>query len=72
MASAFVIFSKARRNPSQHAVVLLKETALPFDEIANITGLSIYKNRWHQAEITQGSIKPRISNPNSNGHFSLV
>jgi len=36
-------FSKARRNPVQHAEVLLKETALPFDEIADITGLNIYQ-----------------------------
>ena len=34
--------SKARRNPAKHAEVLLEETRLPFNEIANITGLSIY------------------------------
>jgi hypothetical protein len=34
--------SKARRNPVKHAEVLLEETRLPFNEIANITGLSIY------------------------------
>ena len=36
-------FSKARRNPMKHAEVLLKETSLPFDEIAEITGLSVYE-----------------------------
>ena len=35
-------FSKARRNPMKHAEVLLKETSLPFVEIAEITGLNIY------------------------------
>ena len=36
-------FSKARRNPLKHAEVLLKETSLPFDEIADITGLNVYE-----------------------------
>jgi len=35
-------FSKARRNPVKHAEVLLKETSLPFEEIADITGLDVY------------------------------
>ena len=39
----FRSFSKARRNPLKHAEVLLKETSLPFDEIAEITGLDIYE-----------------------------
>ena len=34
--------SKARRNPHSHASVLLKETSLPFSEIASITGLDLY------------------------------
>lgn len=34
--------SKSRRNPVSHANVLLKETALPFSEIASITGLDLY------------------------------
>ncbi len=36
-------FSKARRNPAKHAEVLLKETSLSFNEIANITGLNVYE-----------------------------
>ena len=36
-------FSKARRNPLKHAEVLLKETSLPFDEIAEIPGLDFYE-----------------------------
>ena len=35
--------SKARRNPTTHANILLKETSLSFQEIADITGLDIYK-----------------------------
>ncbi len=35
--------SRARMNPYKHAAVLLRETSLPFREIANITGLDIYK-----------------------------
>jgi hypothetical protein len=35
--------SKARMNPYRHAAVLLKETSLPFREVANITGLDIYQ-----------------------------
>lgn len=31
-----------RRDPWSHAAVLLKETTLPFSEIADITGLDIY------------------------------
>jgi hypothetical protein len=34
--------SKARRDPIKHASVLLEETRLPFNEIADITGLSVY------------------------------
>jgi hypothetical protein len=34
--------SRARRDPWSHAAVLLKETSLPFSEIADITGLDIY------------------------------
>ena len=34
--------SKSRRDPIRHASVLLEETRLPFDEIADITGLSVY------------------------------
>ena len=36
-------FSKTRRNPLKHAEVLLKETSLPLEEIAEITGLNIYE-----------------------------
>ncbi|MAI11744.1 MAG: hypothetical protein CBD27_06950 [Rhodospirillaceae bacterium TMED167] len=36
-------FSKARRNPAKHAEVLLKETSLSFDEIAEITGINVYE-----------------------------
>lgn len=35
--------SKSRRHPLIHAKVLLDETSLPFDEIAEITGLNIYQ-----------------------------
>ena len=34
--------SKSRRDPVKHAEVLLEETRLPFSEIADITGLSVY------------------------------
>jgi hypothetical protein len=34
--------SKSRRDPIKHASVLLEETRLPFSEIADITGLSVY------------------------------
>lgn len=34
--------SKSRRDPIKHAAVLLEETRLPFNEIADITGLSVY------------------------------
>jgi len=34
--------SKSRRDPIKHASVLLEETRLPFNEIADITGLSVY------------------------------
>lgn len=34
--------SKSRRNPHTHAAVLLRETSLPFTEIAEITGLDVY------------------------------
>ncbi len=32
-----------RMNPERHAAVLLKETELPFREVAEITGLNIYQ-----------------------------
>ena len=35
--------SKSRRNPKIHADILLKETSFSFDEIADITGLSVYE-----------------------------
>ena len=35
--------SKARRNPTTHANILLKETSLSFKEISEITCLDIYK-----------------------------
>lgn len=35
--------SRSRRNPISHATVLLKETSLPFQEIADITGLDVYE-----------------------------
>ena len=35
--------SRARMNPHKHAAVLLRETSLPFREIARITGLDVYK-----------------------------
>jgi len=34
--------NRTRRDPWSHATVLLKETTLPFSEIADITGLDIY------------------------------
>lgn len=34
--------SRARRAPEKYAAVLLRETSLPFHEIAEITGLNIY------------------------------
>ena len=33
----------SRREPFIHAMILLKETSLSFKEIANITGISVYK-----------------------------
>ena len=36
-------FSKARRHPVKHAEILLKETTLPFQEIAEITGLGVFQ-----------------------------
>ena len=36
-------FSKSRRHPLKHAKILLDETSLPFEEIAEITGLNIYQ-----------------------------
>ena len=30
-------------NPERHAAVLLRETKLPFREVAEITGLDVYK-----------------------------
>jgi|TARA_B100000315_G_scaffold249626_1_gene281132 hypothetical protein len=35
-------FNRSRRDPTAHATVLLKETRLPIQEIADITGLDIY------------------------------
>ena len=35
--------SGRRMNPGRHARTLLKETSLPFDEIADITGLDVYQ-----------------------------
>ena len=35
--------SKARMDPVKHAKVLLRETSLPFQEIAKITGLDVYQ-----------------------------
>jgi hypothetical protein len=35
--------SKSKRNPIVHAKILLKETALSFEEIADITGLNVYQ-----------------------------
>jgi hypothetical protein len=35
--------SKSRRNPDTHANILLKETSFTFEEIADITGLDVYK-----------------------------
>ena len=35
--------NRSRRDPIKHASILLKETSLPFKEIADITGLDIYK-----------------------------
>ena len=34
---------KTRRHPQKHAKILLDETSLPFQEIAEITGLNIYQ-----------------------------
>jgi len=34
--------NQSRRDPAIHAAILLKETQLPFKEIADITGLNIY------------------------------
>ena len=33
----------SKRNPKSHATVLLKETNMPIDEIASLTGLDIYE-----------------------------
>jgi hypothetical protein len=35
--------SGRRMNPTRHAAILLKETSLPFNEVARITGLNVYK-----------------------------
>ena len=35
--------SGRRMNPNRHAAILLKETSLPFNEVARITGLNVYK-----------------------------
>ena len=35
--------TKTRRHPLKHAKILLDETSLPFQEIAEITGLNIYQ-----------------------------
>jgi hypothetical protein len=32
-----------RMNPARHAAVLLRETSLPFEEVARITGLDVYQ-----------------------------
>ena len=37
------IFRNTRRHPFKHAQVLLHETSLPFQEIAEITGLNLYQ-----------------------------
>ena len=36
-------WSKRRMEPHQHARVLIRETSLPVEEIASITGLDVYK-----------------------------
>jgi len=36
-------FSKARRHPAKHTEILLKETSLSFQEIAEITGLDLFQ-----------------------------
>jgi len=33
----------SRRDPVKHATILLKETSLPFEDIADITGLDVYQ-----------------------------
>ena len=33
----------SKRNPKSHATVLLKETSMPIEEIASLTGLDIYE-----------------------------
>lgn len=35
--------SSSRRNPTIHAKILIKETSLPIEDIADITGLNIYE-----------------------------
>ena len=35
--------SRRRMNPMRHAAILLRETSLPFEEVAQITGLDVYK-----------------------------
>lgn len=35
--------SQRRMNPKRHASILLRETSLPFEEVARITGLDVYK-----------------------------
>lgn len=35
--------SRRRMNPTRHAAVLLRETSLPFEEVARITGLDVYQ-----------------------------
>ena len=35
--------SSRRMNPARHAAILLRQTSLPFNEVARITGLDVYK-----------------------------
>jgi Protein of unknown function (DUF2786) len=46
--------SRRRMEPYRHAQVLLEETSLPIEEIADITGLDVYKVASLKLKIRQG------------------
>jgi len=47
--------SRRRMEPYRHARVLLEETSLPIEEIADITGLDVYKVAGLKLQLRQGS-----------------
>jgi len=47
--------SRRRMEPHRHARVLLEETSLPIEEIADITGLDVYKVAGLKLQLRQSS-----------------